>query len=177
MYKIPKFILKDKQAFDLDGISLIGEPVAHTKNLFDDGFKLIHICDTGALKGLSTNMDVYDKLTYFVNIEVECFPKKDLLSKLVSIRSRIVVSDFSDSSLATIGSFSENKKLFIAKVSKEKSQKIDSLLPLFDEFYLDFYPDSKTLEKISSNKKRLILNHSDYKNLKNKKGIFGIILD
>jgi hypothetical protein len=60
---------------------------------------------------------------------------------------------------------------------KEKSQKIDSLLPLFDEFYLDFYPDSKTLEKISSNKKRLILNHSDYKNLKNKKGIFGIILD
>lgn len=177
MYKIPKFILKDKQAFELDGISLIGEPVAHTKNLFDQGFKLIHICDTAAIKGLSTNMDVYDKLTYFVNIQVECAPKKDLLSKLVSIRSRIVISDFSDSSLLVIRSFLENRKLFVAKVSKENSQKIDSLLSLFDEFYLDFSADSEIISKIISKKKRVILTQSDYKKLKNKKEIFGIILD
>lgn len=177
MYKIPKFILKDKQAFDSDGLSLVGEPVAHTKNLFDEGFKLIHICDTAAMKGVSTNMDVYDKLTYFVNIQVECSPKKDLLSKLVSKRSRIVISDFSASSLDLIKEFSENRKLFIAKISKENSKKFDSLFSSFEEFYLDFLPNSDLIEKILSKKKRLILNQSDYEKLKNKKGIFGIILD
>ena len=150
MYKIPKFILKDKQAFDSDGISLIGEPVAHTKNLFDDGFKLIHICDTGALKGLSTNMDVYDKLTYFVNIQVECAPKEALIRKLLSVKARVVI-DQAESNKLDFSAF-EEKKLLVMKANSKSAVTTD-----FHDVIIDSQNPAILLEHFEKQGKRIIV--------------------
>ena len=184
MHKIPCFLLKDKQAFEIDGLRLCGEPIALCKKLFDQGAKLIHIIDTNAIKGVNSNLDVYDKLTYFVNIEVEAAPKKEILSKLISLRSRIVISDFSNDAFAALFDYSQNKNLLVAKINCSifnwtDSKLFDRVLDFFDEIYFSGSVSLSVLTKATKLKKRVILNQSVYKNLKNKKElkIFGLIMD
>ncbi|MFN7088852.1 MAG: hypothetical protein ACK4NX_03515, partial [Candidatus Paceibacteria bacterium] len=53
--------------------------------------KLLHIVDLDAKKALTTNFDVYDKLTYFINIEVDGISNSKFMEKLLEINARVVV--------------------------------------------------------------------------------------
>ncbi len=124
--KIPIIILKDKQVFSKKSgyLSHIGKPLDIAKKLSDSGYKLIHIVDENALKGFSTNMDIYDKLTYFINIEVECAPKEDLVRKLTSVRARAVV-------VPEIDTAGLEKKLLVAKLEGDIEYDLDGFNDLF----------------------------------------------
>lgn len=147
--KIPIIIIKDKQAFSKkDGfLTLLGSPVDVVKGLFQDGYKLVHIIDENALKGFSTNFDVYDKLTFFVNIEVECQPKQDLIKKLISLRSRVVIPP----GIIDVSGFEE--KLLVAKISSQCEEPVDNFHDLFlvDEISEKKYKNTKK-RKISFKK-------------------------
>ena len=109
---IPLIYIKDKQAFTKkEGIlKLLGNPVDIAKRLKDEGYKLLHIVDLDALRGLSKNLDVYDNLTYFINVQVECAPDEDLVKKLLTLRCRVVLPPDSDISVY------EEKNLLVAKI-------------------------------------------------------------
>jgi len=114
MLKIPLVTIKDKQALDERGLRLLGKPVDVVKDLRDQGAKLIHIVDKDALRGMATNMDVYDKLTYLINVEVECAPARDLVLRLLSLRCRVVLRPPVPFDLGVI----EEKRLLVARVGK-----------------------------------------------------------
>ncbi|MFH2106846.1 MAG: HisA/HisF-related TIM barrel protein [Candidatus Micrarchaeota archaeon] len=90
--KIPVMYVKDKQAFTMrrEVLKLIGKPIDLAKKMKEDGVKLIHIIDLDAEKGNTTNFDMYNKITYFLNIEIETNNEK-AIHQLLGIRCRIVV--------------------------------------------------------------------------------------
>lgn len=98
MLKIPLIHLKDKQAFARLGSipRLLGNPVELGKDLKDQGCKLIHIVDEDAMKGMTKNLDVYGALTFFINVQVECAPKEEIVRKLLSLRCRVVLPPEAD---------------------------------------------------------------------------------
>ncbi len=113
MLEVPVVAVKDKQAFSLKkGRRYLGGAVEVCKRLAGR-YKLIHIIDEDALRGLNVNFDVYDKLTYSVHIEVEVFPDVGFLKKLVSIHARVVVEPSALPSNAAV-----DKRFFVAKISK-----------------------------------------------------------
>ncbi len=90
---IPLFYLKDKQAFRKDegNLRMVGNPAQLCRDLAGKGAKLVHIVDLDAKRGQPSNLDIYDSLTYFVNVEVECSAKKEMLEKLFALKARIVL--------------------------------------------------------------------------------------
>src|SRR5512135_2780469 len=90
---------------------LLGKPLDAARRMKDEGSRLIHIVDVDAINGLPTNMDIYDGLTYFINIEVECAPKDAFVKKLLSIKARVVLPPDS-LDLSKI----REKKLLVAKI-------------------------------------------------------------
>jgi uncharacterized protein related to proFAR isomerase len=90
---IPLFYVKDKQAYRMDhgSLRMMGNPTQLVKKLAEKGAKLIHIVDLDAKRGTTSNMDIYDKLTYFVNIQVECSTKKDMIERLIGVKARVVL--------------------------------------------------------------------------------------
>lgn len=107
--------IKDKQAFaEKDGMMrLLGKPIDVAKSWKEEGCKLIHIVDNDALKGSPTNLDIYDNLTFFVNVQVECAPAMPMVMKFLSLKCRVVLPL---SAGPSIGAMVE-KKLLVAKIS------------------------------------------------------------
>src|SRR5512143_928722 len=90
---------------------LLGKPLDVARRMQERGSRLIHIVDVDAINGLPTNMDIYDGLTYFINIEVECAPKDAFVKRLLSIKVRVVLPpDSLDLSMI------REKKLLVAKI-------------------------------------------------------------
>ncbi len=112
LLKIPQMYLKDKQAFKkVDGmLKLVGKPLDAAKAFKADGFRLIHIIDMDAAAGLPRNMDVYDGLTYIINVQVECAPLLPIVMKLLSLKCRVVLPPSMD-----VTSLKE-KKLLVAQI-------------------------------------------------------------
>jgi phosphoribosylformimino-5-aminoimidazole carboxamide ribonucleotide (ProFAR) isomerase len=95
MIRAKSLHLKDKQFFELssDGIMrFIGKPTDVAKKLKDEGYDMIHILDVDALKGLKTNFDVYNHLTFTINIEVDCGDREDLITHLLTVKSRVIIT-------------------------------------------------------------------------------------
>lgn len=160
MIKIPIIYIKDKQAFSFPNKELLGKPIDICKEYAEKKYKLIHIIDLDGLIGSATNMDIYDNLTYFINIEVEIAPKEQLLKKLLSIRARVVISQ-KDKDL--IAKFKE-KNLFVAKLEKDEI--------IEDTDFLDIIiqeVDEKNINRIKN--KRIIIYQKDIKKLKNPWGV------
>ncbi len=90
---IPKIYLKDKQAWKKEkGImQIMGKAVDVCKNLAKEQYKLVHILDMDAKKGMYTNSDVYDTLTYFIHVQVEGFLEEKIIDKLLSYDVRVVI--------------------------------------------------------------------------------------
>ncbi len=163
MLRIPLMYIKDKQAFAENGLTLLGNPVDLAKRLKADGYKLVHIIDQDALKGLSTNLDVYDKLTYVINIEVECRPTLDLVRKLLSLRCRVVLAP---SALDISGI--EEKNLLIAKITPEYTGPLDDFHDV-----LIRNADSTSIKRFSEAGKRVIVYEKDKKP---EEKVWGVIL-
>lgn len=91
--QIPLIYLRDKQAFRREGgaLRLAGKPLDFAKDRKAEGCKLIHIIDLDAMSGLPTNLDVYDGLTYIINVQVECAPLLSLVRKLLALKCRVVL--------------------------------------------------------------------------------------
>lgn len=165
MLLIPIIYVKEKQAFRKEGgvLRLLGKPVDVARKLKDDGYKLIHIVDLDALAMLSTNLDVYDALTYFINVQVECAPDDRLVKKLLSFKCRVVLAP----SGLDVSQLKE-KKLLVAKITKDSVESVDDFHDVIIED-----ADNEIVKKFSSLKKRVIIFDKD-KN-KVKEVVWGLI--
>ncbi len=159
MIKIPLIYLKDKQAFaKRNGVMrLLGNPVEIARRLKGEGYILIHIVDLDAKEGMETNFDVYDKLTYFINIEVECGEREHFIERLLGIKSRVVLE------LPTkidLKKWEEHKRLLVGKIGKNYTgnaeevhdlileEPTERLLSLFGDRRLIVYGSYKGKEKV-----------------------------
>jgi hypothetical protein len=118
--QIPILYIKDKQVFRKENgiLRLVGKPLDVAKDMKKEGYKLIHFVDSDAISGLSNNLDIYDGLTFFINIEVECAPNQQLVSKLLALKCRVVLDVVQAE--ANIKFDSLNKNLLVAKIPKGK---------------------------------------------------------
>jgi hypothetical protein len=122
LLRIPLIYVREKQAFRKDdgAMRLLGKPVDVAKRLKEQGHKLLHIVDQDALKGLSTNLDIYDALTYFINVQVECAPDDTLVKKLLSLKCRVVLQP-SGLDLSGI----KERKLLVARIRRGSEKPLD----------------------------------------------------
>jgi len=160
--EIPLIYLKDKQAFvkKQKTMRFIGKPIDIAKKLKDKGYILLHIVDLDAKKGMETNFDVYDKLTFFINIEVECGEKEHFIKRLLEIKARVVIDLPSEINLAK---FAKQKRLLVGKIKKGYSGDAKQVHDVILE-----KPDEELISRFR--KRRLIL--YDYKG---KEKVWGVI--
>jgi len=156
--KIPLIYLKDKQAFvKKDGVMrFIGKPLDIAKKMKGEGHILLHIVD---LDETESNFDIYDKLTYFINIEVECGENEHLIKRLLEINARVVVILPSKLDLKKY-----NKRLLVGKINTEYEGNAEDVHDIIlekptEELFLRFKD------------RRLIV----YDNYKGKEKVWGII--
>ncbi len=91
MIRIPLLYVRDKQFYvKQNGIlRLLGNAVEVAKKLGGQ-YTLLHLIDLNLKKGNVANFDVYDKMTYFVHIQVECDNEK-MAERLLKIKARVVL--------------------------------------------------------------------------------------
>jgi hypothetical protein len=166
--KIPLIYLRDKQAFRKeDGmLRLIGKPLDYAKDLKKRGFMLIHIVDTDALSGMPNNLDVYSNLTYIINVEVECAPEQKIVTKLLTLKCRVVLPPSAD-----IAAMKE-KKLLVAKIPSGYNGDAEG----FHDVLLED-ADDESVRRFATFGKRVIIYEKDELKVKGKmkEKIFGII--
>jgi hypothetical protein len=166
--KIPLIYLRDKQAFRKEGgmLRLIGKPLDFAKESKKGGCQLLHIIDVDALSGLQNNLDVYDGLTYIINVQVECSPSLNVVMKLLSLKCRVVLPPSAD--MASI----REKKLLVAKIPKAYAGAAEG----FHDVVLEDADDA-SVSKFSELGKRVIIYEKDEAGLSGKmrKKLFGIV--
>lgn len=165
MLIIPLIYVKDKQAFIKERgiLRLLGKPIDIANNLKEEGYKLIHIVDLDALDGLSTNLDIYDALTYFINVQVECAPKEQLVKKLLSFRCRVVIPP-SNLDLSAI----KEKNLLVAKFSKETKGNLEDFHDVLIED-----ADDNSVKKFKKLGKRVLVFEKDKEKIK--EDVWGVV--
>lgn len=161
---IPIIYLKDKQAFRRKAgfLRMIGKPLDLARELKGAGYELIHIVDQDAISGITKNMDVYDGLTYIINVQVECAPHDDIIHSLLSLKCRVVLPpSFDVSSL-------HEKKLLVAKIPKDYEGDAEG----FHDVVLEGASDSG-VKRFAALGKRVIIYDKD--EAKIKEPVWGII--
>jgi len=170
-FEIPFFIVKDKQAFSKRGgiLRQIGNPSQIARKLADSGAKLIHIIDTDAKKGQAINMDIYDKLTYFVNIEVECSENADMIERLIRVKARVVLEL---STKRDLSKWKDHERLLVGIVKPDYSRSAEGVHDVIIE-----NADNEAIERFSILKKRIIVFSTDYEkiNASSRKIVWGIL--
>ncbi len=166
MLKIPFIYVKDKQAFKKEEgvLKLIGKPSELAREWKKEGIKLVHIVDLDAINGNNANFDIYDTLTYFINIEVEGARDEKAVAKLIDVNARVIIE------LPTpikLSKFSEKKRLLVGKIEKIKDANDD----VFDLYYTG--TDEKEVVKLLKTKRRIIL--TSLVKLKGKIKPFGMV--
>ena len=167
MLSIPVVYLKDKQAFQKRILSQPAKPIDMVKDLAKE-YKLIHIVDLDALAGRSTNLDIYDKLTYFVNVEVESAPIDVLVKKLLSLKCRVVIRPLSSNpDLSEI----REKKLLVALVKSD-----DKSLTLIEQFHdvIVENADEDSVKRFTASGKRVIIYEKDRKSVQSE--VWGVLI-
>ena len=166
--RIPLIYLRDKQAFRKeDGmLRLVGKPLDYAKELKKAGYLLIHIIDMDALSGMPKNLDVYDNLTYVINVQVECAPEPAIIMKLLSLKCRVVLAP--DADVASL----KEKKLLVAKISAAYSGVAEG----FHDVLLE-EADGPSIDKFIELGKRVIIYEKDEPGVavKLRKKLFGVI--
>ena len=170
--EIRSMIVKDKQAFmQKDGMMrLIGKPIDVAKKWRDQGCKLIHIIDSDAQKGMTTNLDIYDNLTYFVNVQVECAPDPGDLHQAPH-------AEMPDSPFSIRRGFHSRHGREEAPCREDRvrlcRERCRSSAPFHDVILED--ADDASVERFDSLGKRVIIYEKDKDKLKNMKKIWGVI--
>lgn len=159
--KIPLIYLKDKQFFvKKEGtMRLLGRPVETAKKLKEQGYILLHIVDLDAKT--ETNFDVYDKLTYFINIQVECGKNENLIKRLLDVNARVVVDLPTEINLEK---YKEKRRLLVGRIGKNYQGNAENV---YDVILAK--PSSDLFSKFRN--KRLIV----YEDYKGKEKVWGII--
>lgn len=116
MLKIPYICIKDKTAciYRKGALTFLGKPIDLAKEWKKEGIKLIHIVDLDAKLGSSTNFDVYDSLSYQINVQVEGVANEKIIKKLLSIGIRVVIDLPTKIDLIK---FKDKKKLLVGRIS------------------------------------------------------------
>jgi len=138
-------------------LSLAGKPLDLAKDLKAGGVILVHLIDTEALNGMPNNLDVYNGLTYIINVQVECAPKDSLVKKLLSLGCRVVLPPSFDATPY------KEKKLLVAKIPKGYKGDAGG----FHDVILEEADDAE-MERFSKLGKRLIIYEKDEKDVKTK---------
>lgn len=91
MMRIPLVYMRDKQFYAKQKgvLRILGNAVEIAKKVSGE-YELLHIIDLNLQKGSTANSDVYDKLTYFTHIQVECENEK-MAERLLGIKARVVL--------------------------------------------------------------------------------------
>jgi uncharacterized protein related to proFAR isomerase len=165
--EIPIIYIKDKQAFTKkDGtLRLLGNPVFLAKEYAKQGTKLIHMIDEDAKKGLAVNLDVYDKLTYFINVEVECGEHVSIIKKLLSMKARVVLR------LPTkidLKKWKDRERLLVGIVDPDYQGKAEGVHDVIIEG-----ADEEIIKKYRKLKKRIIVHENELDEFKSR--CFGIL--
>lgn len=171
MLDIPLVFIRHKQVFREDMLTLLGKPVDVAKKLKEGGCTLIHIVDEDALAGNSSNLDIYNNLTYFINVEVECAPKVEIVHKLLSLKCRVVLAP---PLKAALSGFRE-KKLLVAKVPHDYAGGASGLEGFHDVVVED--ADDAAVAHFAAMGKRVIIYRKDLQKLgpKAKEALWGAI--
>lgn len=148
--------LKDKQAFTKENglLRLLGKPIDIAKQWKKDGIGLLHIIDLDALKGLGTNFDVYDKLSYIMHVEVECGEHPTFIEKLLTINTRVVLSLPSKLDLEK---FTDNRRSLVGKISPDFDGSTEQVHDLLIE-----NATLQSVQKFAKSGKRVLIYKKDY---------------
>jgi len=167
--KIPIIYVKDKQASRKDQgmLRLIGNPVFLARDMKQKGVKLIHIIDEDAKRGISNNLDIYDKLTFFINIEVECSENEVMVGKLLEKKVRVVLKLPAKTDLSK---WKGNERLLVGIAPSGYNGNAEGVHDVIIED-----ADDVKVEKFAALGKRIIVDEADYRRLKRKKAIFGVL--
>lgn len=163
MLKIPVVYLKDKQAFEKKSgsLRLLGNAVEIARGL-SKKYKLLHIVDLDLKNGSITNFDIYNKLTYFINIQVEC-DDESAAKRLLGINARIVLQLPTNLPLEKWGA---HEKLLVGIVrSNENADKVHDVIIA--------NPTEEKIEKYNKEGKRILVYESEWGKTKS---VWGIIL-
>lgn len=156
MLEIPLILIRHKQVFKAGMLSMLGKPVDVAKKMKSEGCTLIHIVDEDALSGNSSNLDIYDHLTYFINVEVECAQKEEIVQRLLSLKCRVVLVP---PLLPALSGFRE-KKLLVAKVSAAYAGDLEGFHDV-----IVAGADDAAVERFAAMGKRVIVYRDDFEKL------------
>lgn len=165
------FYIKDKQAFTKEEgvLRLAGKPYELAKEAKKENIALLHLIDLDAQKGLKTNFDVYDKLTYVINVEVEGVKDEGFIEKLLNIGVRVV---FELPAKFDLKKWKAKKRLLIGKISGKKSiQDVKEIEDVYDVIIEN--ADTSLLKQLKD--KRILVYEKDLNQIRNKKAIFAVI--
>lgn len=162
--RIPIIYLKDKQVFSRKAgfLRMIGKPLDLARELKTAGYELIHIVDQDAISGITKNLDVYDGLTYIINVQVECAPDEKLVHKLLTFKCRVVLPPSFDTSAL------HEKRLLVAKIPKDYTGDAEG----FHDVILEEANDSE-IKRFAALGKRVIIYDKDEK--KTEEEVWGTI--
>ncbi|MCX6768223.1 MAG: hypothetical protein NTY83_00025 [Candidatus Micrarchaeota archaeon] len=153
--EVPIILVKGKQAFkkSMGSMRLLGNAANLVKKLSEE-YALFHIVDMDALNGNKSNFDLYDNLTYFTHVQVECKPEEKLIGALLAMEARVVVDLPSDLDFEKFG---KKKSLIIGKVKPGFAEPF----PPIREILLDG-KDDELAKRILSEDKRLFVLKEHY---------------
>ncbi len=152
--KALRFYLKGKQVFRKGKATyrLVGSPIPLIKKKVKEGFEVFHIKDLDALNGNATNLDIYDHLTQFTHVQVECLEKETLVKKLLGLRVRVILK------LPIKKIYpKEYEKLIVGKAEPGYKGPLNC-----HDVFLDG-EDKELARRIKKEKKRLIINKEENK--------------
>ncbi len=172
--EVPLLYMRDKQVFRKDGGALrfVGKPIDVVREFHKQGSKLVHFVDMDALLGSQMNLDVYNSLTFFINVQVECAPQEAIVRKLLSFKCRVVLPPTFDATTM------REERLLVAKIpAKYESDSFGQKLTGFHDVLLD-NADIELVSKFLGLGKRVLVYEKDMPNLdeKTKKKLFAVIL-
>ncbi len=138
MIKGIRMIIRDKTAFMKEKgiLRRIGKPMDILNNIPKD-VKLIHIIDLNVKTGNTTNFDLYNHMTYKINIEVETPAKEEIIKKLFAVKARAVLKL---PCTIDLKKFAENIRLLVGIV-KEKER---------EENVFDYYTETNNIKFIKT---------------------------
>ncbi|MDD2655891.1 MAG: hypothetical protein PHQ80_04470 [Candidatus ainarchaeum sp.] len=152
---VPSFYLKGKQAFrmELGSMRQLGNAAQLVRSLSEE-YALFHVVDLDALKGNKSNFDLYDHLTYFTHVQVECKPDSKLISALLKMEVRVVVDL---PSAIDFEKFGKKKTLVVGKVKPGFAEPF----PPLREIIIDG-KDDELARRILNEDKRLFVKKEHY---------------
>ncbi len=165
---VPVLYVKGKQAFrkEMGSMRLLGNAANFIRKLSDE-YSLFHIVDLDALNGNKSNFDLYDNLTYFTHVQVECKPEEKLIGALLQMEARVVVDL---PSKLDFEKFGKKKSLIIGRVKPGFSEPF----PPIREIIMDG-KDDELARRILSEDKRLFVLKAHYP--KGFRRAFGVLFE